>query len=549
MADLRAIALILMVAAALAVPGDGLAAPPSNDAFAAAEELSGRVTETSGITKDATKESGEPDHAGEAGGSSVWYRWTAPAAGRAAVSTCGSSFDTVLAAYTGDTVAALTEVAGNDDTCGLQSLVTLTVAAGVTYRIAVDGVDGTTGAVTLGLRLSPVNDDFANAAPLSGDDGSTEGTNVGAAREDAEPEYLYESVWYRWTAPSSGPATFETCGSSFDTVVAAYTGEALDALTLLRFSDDACGLSSRVSFEATAGVTYHIVVDGYGSGDFILRWNRNPPPAEPPEPDVWPTLHGNAREGETLAGSSGEWLGTPPFTFTYAWVRCDARFDQCRFVPGASTQTYTLTTTDIGYRLYLLVDAHNIAGVASARSDSTEPVRAAGPLNASAPRVTGDARVGEALAASEGTWTGAGPIQHSYQWQACDASGAACGNLAGERLSFVELRATHLGKRLRVVVTATNPDGSRSAVSEASPVVVARTITRDARCVVPNVRGRSLKHAKAAIRRSRCTTGRVRKVHSRSVRSGRVISQTPRAGARLAHGAKVNLVISKGRKR
>ena len=36
---------------------------------------------------------------------------------------------------------------------------------------------------------------------------------------------------------------------------------------------------------------------------------------------------------------------------------------------------------------------------------------------------------------------------------------------------------------------------------------------------------------------------------TRSVRRGRVISQTPRAGARLVRGAKVNLVVSKGRKR
>jgi hypothetical protein len=548
MADLRAIGLTLVLAA-LAVPGAARAAPPTNDAFAAAEELSGRVSEASGITKDATKEIGEPDHAHRSGGASVWYRWTAPAAGRAVVSTCGSSFDTVLAAYTGETVAALTEIAGNDDACELQSRVSFAAAAGVIYRIAVDGINGATGALALSIRLAPANDDFADAVPLPGDEGSIEGTNVGAAPEDAEPDYLNETVWYRWTAPSSGPTTFETCGSAFDTILAAYTGDALETLTLLRYSDDACGLSSRITLDAQEGLTYHIVVDGYSdSGDFILRWNRNPPPAEPPEPDVWPTVSGNAREGEILAGSAGEWLGSPPFTFTYAWVRCDARYAECRFVPGASAETYTLTTADIGYRLYLLVNAHNAAGVASARSEATEPVRAAGPLNAAPPQVIGDARVGETLTASEGTWSGVAPIQHAYQWQACDPAGAACSDLDGERLRFIELRAAHLGRRLRVVVSASNLDGSRSAASDASPVVVARPITRVARCLVPNLRGRSLSQARAAIRRSLCATGAVRRAYSRSVRRGRVMAQTPRAGARLRRGAKVNLVISRGRK-
>ena len=47
-----------------------------------------------------------------------------------------------------------------------------------------------------------------------------------------------------------------------------------------RGSDDACGLQSRVSWEAVAGTVYRISVDGfYGEqGNFTPTWNRNPPP-------------------------------------------------------------------------------------------------------------------------------------------------------------------------------------------------------------------------------------------------------------------------------
>ena len=34
-----------------------------------------------GSNSNATKQVGEPNHAGNAGGKSVWWRWTAPAAG------------------------------------------------------------------------------------------------------------------------------------------------------------------------------------------------------------------------------------------------------------------------------------------------------------------------------------------------------------------------------------------------------------------------------------------------------------------------------------
>jgi uncharacterized delta-60 repeat protein len=66
-------------------------------------------------------------------------------------------------------------------------------------------------------------------------------------------------------------------------------------------------------------------------------------------------------------------------------------------------------------------------------------------------------------------------------------------------------------------------------------------------CLVPNVRGRTLAAARAALVRSRCALGRVRHAHS-AVMKGRVISQRPRPGARLKEFAKVS-VVSRGTRR
>jgi beta-lactam-binding protein with PASTA domain len=51
--------------------------------------------------------------------------------------------------------------------------------------------------------------------------------------------------------------------------------------------------------------------------------------------------------------------------------------------------------------------------------------------------------------------------------------------------------------------------------------------------------------AKTKIRRAHCAVGRVKKHASARRRVGRVIGQTPRAGAVRARGAKVNLVVGR----
>jgi hypothetical protein len=550
MFQLRTLGLLLVFVAALAAPGSALAAPPANDNFAAAEELTGRVASVEGLNKDATKENLEPNHADEPGGASIWYRWTAPADGRAVVSTCGSDFDTVLAVYTGESVDALAKKAANNNACGYGSQTSFDASEGETYRIAIDGVDAAFGVAPLTLLLSPPNDDFADAVQLAGDEATISGTTEGASVEDGEPYELGNSVWYSWTAPSTGPATVETCGSSLDTIVSVYTGSDVDGLTYVRSSDDGCGVASRASFDATAGVRYSIAVEGYGGGgEFLLTWNRNP---GPPEPIGYPTITGTAREGEILTGSNGEWTGAPT-SFAYEWGRCDANFDTCDLISGATSQSYTLSAADVGHYVYFVVTAANVTGSGQAYAETNSTVRPRGPANAYPPQIAGIARVGERLRASQGIWRGLMPIQFKYQWQACDAAGNACQDLPGEIFDALDVTRGHVGRRLRIVVTGVNSDGATSAASAPTDVVAAppppTTKPPVRRCVVPNVRGRSFRQAKAAIRRARCATGRIRKAFSRSVRRGRVISQQPGAGTRLPRGSKVNLVISKGRKR
>lgn len=123
-----------------------------------------------GSSTGANKEPGEPEHAGSAGGSSVWLGWTAPVSGTVQMSTLGSTFDTLLAVYTGSEVGSLSQVAANDDADSeaniYQSLVTFAVQAGQTYRIAVDGFGGATGNVSLAVTAHFGDIDHSGAVEL-----------------------------------------------------------------------------------------------------------------------------------------------------------------------------------------------------------------------------------------------------------------------------------------------------------------------------------------------------------------------------------------------
>ena len=136
------------------------------DAFADAALITGSTGALAGTTVNASRETNEPTHGGYGGSASIWYFWTAPSNGTFALSTLGSSYDTLLGAYTGTTVGALSTLAANDDSGGgLWSAVTVNVTAGTTIKIAIDGYGGLRGSTVLGWTFTQVAAPTAPDAP------------------------------------------------------------------------------------------------------------------------------------------------------------------------------------------------------------------------------------------------------------------------------------------------------------------------------------------------------------------------------------------------
>ena len=86
------------------------------------------------------------------------------------IDTASSGVDTLLGAYTGASVGALTEVASNDDVgvSNHTSKVAFPVIAGTVYRIRIDSAFGDTGAVNLHVALATVSDMPTNVIATPG---------------------------------------------------------------------------------------------------------------------------------------------------------------------------------------------------------------------------------------------------------------------------------------------------------------------------------------------------------------------------------------------
>jgi hypothetical protein len=112
-----------------------------------------------------------------------------------------------------------------------------------------------------------------------------------------------------------------------------------------------------------------------------------------------------------------------------------------------------------------------VAAVALLAGGSAEAARTTAPANTAPPTIAGNAREGDTLTASSGSWSGSTPITFSYRWQRCHSDGTSCSSIGSADHQTYQLRSGDVGRRLRVSVTASNSDGSANAVSGATAVV------------------------------------------------------------------------------
>ncbi|MCI0536476.1 MAG: alpha-L-fucosidase [Verrucomicrobiales bacterium] len=149
-----------------------------NDLFQDAIELVGTQGAVRSDSGQAGKEIGEPWHAGNPGGKSLWWWYRPTSDGILSLDTQGSDFDTLLGSYEGAALTRLAQVAANDHKLPHVSYsgIEIAVKTSRTYRIAVDGRNGQSGAVQLNYAFRPAS---VFELRLSATDGGTVGAGSG----------------------------------------------------------------------------------------------------------------------------------------------------------------------------------------------------------------------------------------------------------------------------------------------------------------------------------------------------------------------------------
>lgn len=243
--------------------------------------------------------------------SDVWYTITPIGFGTLTASTCGTSWDTRLAAYAyafpsqpagcpSASFSLTTVIACNDDNpaCGLTSEISFNVLPGSEYKLRVGGYDGFSGEGVLNLEFTSIGQTCETAADLSVIASAGE-TYYGTTLDNdpdtdispcASGDTVCEWIKVVSTCPfSSGSITVSTCNpdTDFDTVISVWKAGPNGCLgQYVGCNDDfahatcqigALNRKSELSFQSDPSQTFYIRVAGYqgARGNFALHVTEN----------------------------------------------------------------------------------------------------------------------------------------------------------------------------------------------------------------------------------------------------------------------------------
>jgi hypothetical protein len=112
-----------------------------------------------------------------------------------------------------------------------------------------------------------------------------------------------------------------------------------------------------------------------------------------PNNTIAPSISGAATNGTRLQANRGTWVGVPPITFVFQWLRCNAQGEACGGITGATDDTYTVSGNDVGRTLRVRVTGRNAQGTDTATSNQTAVVQQGNVRSVPASSVPADERL------------------------------------------------------------------------------------------------------------------------------------------------------------
>ena len=138
----------------------------------------------------------------------------------------------------------------------------------------------------------PPADDFRLRPVLTTDHGILQGTSEKATFEPGEPLAIGggKTMWIEWRPAKTGIVRFTMLGSAFDTILTVFPQNAngsIDISRVITRDEDRAGFyTSQFDFNAQAGQSYFVQLDGFGiggdGGEFTLKWDLEPSNARTP---------------------------------------------------------------------------------------------------------------------------------------------------------------------------------------------------------------------------------------------------------------------------
>ncbi len=241
---------------------------PRNDSFYRSTHIEGTSYVTNATNEGASSEPTEPTASSiyySRPMRSVWWCWTAPVSGPFATEITSNEISPQVGVYVGPNLSQLEWIAAAEGAADVVSAFKAT--AGTHYFISVDSPYSGDFVLRLRPATPPSNDDHTNRVALTGADFTISGSNIDATREPAlalDPLDSPASVWWRWTAPTTG---------LYQASVASQTFSPLLTIRDVTPSGGVPGYGqARVSFSATTGQQFDFRVAAYGGamGNFTL---------------------------------------------------------------------------------------------------------------------------------------------------------------------------------------------------------------------------------------------------------------------------------------
>jgi alpha-tubulin suppressor-like RCC1 family protein len=321
---------------------------------------------------------------------------------------------------------------------------------GETLRVRV-GVSNVLGSVT---ATSPATEVIGGSTHLS----DTLAPSITGTPRSAQTLTANDGSWLGETAISYG-YQWESCNSN---------GGACKDI-------EGATAATYVLGSGSVGDTLRVRVGVSETGGTVSRTSAATAPIAPerdPTVESLPAVSGTGLKGDLLTATNGAWSGlVGSVAYTYQWERCGEIGEGCSTISGATGSTYTLTETDVGSTLRVLVTATDESGTTTAPSSATTVISRTTLVNVALPSITGTDEIGQTLTADGGIWTGEGDLTYAYTWERCNEKGEGCSAITGASEPSYTPSSSDVGKTLKVIVTAEGTAGKESLASALTPVI------------------------------------------------------------------------------